>query len=57
MTVTIKYYIWGDKEWEKRIDMPIIPKVGDIIVRHNERYKVKTREFDIDKDNITLYVG
>lgn len=56
MIVIIKHYNWGVKEWKKRIDMPIIPKVGDIIVRHNERYKVKTREFDIDKDTITLYV-
>lgn len=55
MTVTIKRNNWGI-EWEKRIDMPIIPKVGDIVVRHNEKYRVKTREFDIDNDNITLYV-
>lgn len=44
----------------KRIDMPIVPKVGDIIVRRNakykEKYRVKTREFDIDNDNIILYV-
>lgn len=56
MTITIKYYEWG-LIWEKRLDMPVIPKVGDIVVRHNEKYKVKTREFDIDNDNITLYVG
>lgn len=55
MTITIKKNNWG-LEWEKRLDMPIIPKVGDIVVSHNEKYKVKTREFDIDNDNITLYV-
>lgn len=57
MTVTIKYDEWETTVWQKRIEMPIIPKVGDILVRHEEKYKVKTREFDIDKDNITLYVG
>lgn len=55
MTITIKKYDC-ELEWIERIEMPIVPKVGDIITRRNKKYRVKTRVFDIDNDNIILYV-
>lgn len=52
MTVIIKY----DNLWSKKVDMPVIPEVGDSIIRNCQTYVIRRRAFDIDKNTINLYV-